>query len=276
MFYHFKELTSTIDEAQNPRYTHGDVVVAGRQTAGRGQRGKRWSSAAGENLTFSVVLDTSFLRSAGQFAVLQTVALALVDTFAGYGLDARIKWPNDIYIGDRKIVGVLIDHSLGRDGMLARSGAGIGINVNQRTFDEWLPNPTSMALETGHDHDLREVLQRFHTRLMERFEELKGGASETAGLCEGPETAGHNSRKTAACEGPETAGHNSRKTTACEKLQHDYHSLLYRLDTPAQYTRPDGTRFTGAIRGVGPGGELTIDTSDGVGTFLFHEVSFVI
>ncbi len=238
MFYYFNELTSTIDEAKDEKYIHGDVVVAERQTAGRGQRGKKWSSAAGENLTFSVVLDTSFLRADRQFSALQTVALALVDLFSGYGLDARIKWTNDIYVGDRKIVGVLIDHSLGSGGMLARSGAGIGINVNQRAFDEWLPNPTSMARETGLDYDRREVLERFYGCLMARFETLRVG------------------------------GHDA--------LQCDYHSKIYRLDTPALYALPDGTHFTATVRGVGPGGELLLETSGGIKKYLYREVSFVI
>jgi BirA family biotin operon repressor/biotin-[acetyl-CoA-carboxylase] ligase len=122
--------------------------------------------------------------------------------------------------------------------MLARSGAGIGINVNQRVFDEWLPNPTSMALETDRTFDRRDVLQRFYARLMERFEQLREGGREA--------------------------------------LQRDYHARIYRLDTPATYTLPDGTRFAGTIRGVGPSGELSIETPDGIKKFLFHEVSFVI
>ncbi len=238
MFYYFDELTSTIDEARDGEYAHGDIVVAEHQTAGRGQRGKKWSSAAGENLTFSVVLDTSFLRTGEQFLLLETVALALVDTFASYGLDARIKWTNDIYIGDRKIVGVLIDHSLGTDGMLARSGAGIGINVNQTLFDPALPNPTSMALETGRTLDRREVLERFYERLMVRFEMLRGGGREV--------------------------------------LQRDYHSKIYRLDVPARFALPDGAEFTGTIRGVDPDGALAIETPDGSGKYLYREVSFVI
>lgn len=238
MLYYFKELTSTIDEARDGRYVHGDVVVAELQTAGRGQRGKKWSSATGENLTFSVVLDTSFMRVDEQFLLLQTVALALTDMFAEYGLDARIKWTNDIYVGDRKIVGVLIDHSLGADGMLARSGAGIGVNVNQKRFDKWLPNPTSMALETGREYDRREVLERFCAKLAERFETLKTGDREA--------------------------------------LQRDYHSKIYRLDTPARFALPDGTEFTGTIRGVGPGGELAVESHDGIKNYLYREVSFII
>lgn len=240
MFYYFDELTSTIDEARDRKYSHGDVVVAEHQTAGRGQRGRLWSSAAGENLTFSVVLDTSFLLTGDQFLLLQVVALALTDMFSDYGLRARIKWTNDIYIGDRKITGVLIDHSM-REGRLSRSGAGIGINVNQTSFDPSLPNPTSMALETGRTFDRREVLKRFYARLVERFETLRDGGSK------------------------------GRK-----KLLADYHSLIYRLDTPARFAIPDGGEFTGTIRGVGPGGELIIDDGAATRSFLFREVSFVI
>lgn len=166
MFYYFDELASTIDEAHSDRYADGDVVVAERQTAGRGQRGRVWHSPAGANLMFSVVLDTSFLRSGEQFLLLRAVAVALVEAFASFGLDARIKWPNDIYIGDRKAVGILIDHTLGEGGMLARSGVGIGINVNQAEFDPRLPNPTSMALELGRELDRGEVLRRVYERLM--------------------------------------------------------------------------------------------------------------
>jgi BirA family biotin operon repressor/biotin-[acetyl-CoA-carboxylase] ligase len=237
MFYYFDELGSTIDEARDPKYGHGDVIVAARQTAGRGQRGKKWSGSEGESLMFSVVSDTSFLRAADQFAVLETVALALVDTMASYGLEACVKWPNDIYIGDRKIVGVLIDHTLGPGGMLRRSNAGIGVNVGQRTFEPWLPNPTSMALETGRKFDLREVLERFLGRQTLRFGVLRRGGRE--------------------------------------ELRQDYHAVLYRRDTPARFSTPGGERFTGQIRGVGPDGELTIETDGGPRRFLFHEVSMV-
>jgi BirA family biotin operon repressor/biotin-[acetyl-CoA-carboxylase] ligase len=232
-------LGSTIDEAREAKYVHGDVVVADHQTAGRGQRGNKWSSAAGRNLMFSVVLDSSFLRAGEQFLLLQTVALALVDTFASYGLDARVKWTNDIYVGDRKITGVLIDHSTQGE-MLSRSGVGIGVNVNQTVFESWLPNPTSMALEAGREFDRREVLERFHKRLMARVDALRDDGGR-------------------------------------EALRREYHTKIYRLDTPARFALPDGTEFTATIRGVAPGGELQMDTAGGVRkSFLFREVSFII
>lgn len=239
MFYFFDEIASTIDEARDPKYGHGDVIAAEYQTAGRGQRGNKWSSAAGQNLMFSVVLDTSFLKVTEQFLLLQTVALALADTFAEYGIDARIKWTNDIYIGDRKITGVLIDHSI-KDGMLARSGVGIGINVNQTEFEDWLPNPTSMALETGREQDRREVLDKFYGALTRRYGLLKNGGRD--------------------------------------EIRNQYHDKIYRLDTPAPFTVPgvEG-QFTGIIRRVEPDGGLVVEDVTGHrNTYLFQQINFVI
>ncbi|MDR0907617.1 MAG: biotin--[acetyl-CoA-carboxylase] ligase [Rikenellaceae bacterium] len=237
MIYYFDEIPSTIDEARYEKYRHGDVVVADHQTAGRGQRGHRWASPRGENLMFSAVLDTRFLLVTEQFLLLQTVALALTDMLAGYGLDARIKWTNDIYVGDRKITGVLIDHTI-RDGRLARSGVGVGINVLQTAFEEWLPNPTSMKLEAGREFDRGEVLEQFMQCLTARYEMLRGGDRE--------------------------------------QILADYHSKIYRLGVPAEYELPDGGRFTGIIRGIKPSGDLIIENAGGTKCYLFREVQFVI
>lgn len=144
MIYRLASTTSTNDEARDIRYRHGDVVWAERQTAGRGQRGHAWHSPEGENLTFSIVLEPCFLPVGEQFMLSEAISLALVDTFADYGIDTRIKWTNDIYAGDRKIVGMLIENNCSGP-LLVRSIAGIGINVNQTVFDPALPNPVSMA-----------------------------------------------------------------------------------------------------------------------------------
>jgi BirA family biotin operon repressor/biotin-[acetyl-CoA-carboxylase] ligase len=237
MVYRFDEIASTIDEARDAKYKHGDVIVAEYQTAGRGQRGHKWASPRGENLMFSAVLDTRFLLVTEQFLLLQTVALALIDMFSSYGIDARIKWTNDIYVGDRKITGVLIDHTI-RDGRLARSGVGVGINVNQITFEEWLPNPTSMKLETGCEYDRSEVLERFMHCLSKRYDMLKEGQRE--------------------------------------QILTDYHKRIYRLGVPAVYELLDGGCFVGVIRGIKPSGDLIIEDAHGTKSFLFREVQFVI
>ena len=174
--YHFlEETTSTNDEARNPRYEHGDAICAERQTAGRGQRGHTWSSEEGRNLMFSLVWEPRFLPVSEQFLLSEAVALALTDLFGGYGIDARIKWTNDIYAGDRKLVGILIEHNLTGD-RLSRTIVGIGVNVNQTRFDPSLPNPSSMRLETGCEYEQlekgdREALQADYRRRMYRLGE---------------------------------------------------------------------------------------------------------
>ena len=106
MIYRIAETTSTNDDAKRPEYRHGDIVWAERQTAGRGQRGHSWTSPEGENLTFTLVLEPVFLPVGEQFLLSEAVTLALTDTFAAFGIDARIKWTNDIYVGDKKLIGI--------------------------------------------------------------------------------------------------------------------------------------------------------------------------
>ena len=236
MIYHIAETTSTNDLAREACYGHGDVICAERQTAGRGQRGHTWTSPEGVNLLFTVVLCPTFLPVGEQFLLSQAVALALIDTFDAYGIDTRIKWTNDIYAGDRKLVGILIEHNLAGE-RLVRTVAGIGINVNQTAFDPALPNPTSMALEAGRPFDREEVLHSFHAALMRRYGALEAGGK--AALAEA------------------------------------YRSRMYRLGEPQTFRLPDGSRFTGIIRGVRAAGALLVEHPDGaVRDYLCKEIEF--
>ena len=163
------------------------VLSALEQTAGRGQRGNSWHSAAGENLLFSIVLKYRKegmrpnclppIRACDQFVISETAALAVTDFLSGYGISAKIKWPNDIYIGDKKICGILVEHSI-RGEWLSNSIIGIGLNINQRNFDVNLPNPTSMALCTSGSYDIRKCLDEFmtiFTAYLERYLNITGG-----------------------------------------------------------------------------------------------------
>ena len=238
MIYRFDTLGSSNDEACKPQYVEGDIILAQRQTAGRGQRGHTWESREGENLTFSLLLEPLFLSPSEQFLISECVALGVCDALLHYGIEAQIKWTNDIYIGDRKLAGILIEHKL-QGSALARTVAGIGLNVNQKAFSDDLPNPISMAQATGREFDREEVLQTVATSLMARYEQLReGGAKE---------------------------------------LQADYHQRLYRLGQEHCYALPDGSRFRGIIRGVEPTGALRIENERGeLLSFLFKEVEFVI
>ena len=142
----YRSLPSTNTEVKKPGYRHGDAVIAKEQTAGRGQRGNRWSSNPGENLTFSLVWEPTFLEAKRQFLLSEAVALALTDTLGEYNIKAKIKWTNDIYVGRKKICGILIEHDLGTDGHLARTIVGIGLNINQKEFFENAPKDTILLI----------------------------------------------------------------------------------------------------------------------------------
>jgi BirA family transcriptional regulator, biotin operon repressor / biotin---[acetyl-CoA-carboxylase] ligase len=142
----------------NDNAVHGTVILADEQTAGRGQRGANWQSESGSNLLMSIILKPDNLSVDRQFLLTQVASLAVVDLLRKIGLSAHIKWPNDIYVGDRKICGMLIENNL--SGAVIRSSIiGIGLNVNQSYFD--LTTATSIKLEKGQSFPIQEILFSF-------------------------------------------------------------------------------------------------------------------
>jgi BirA family biotin operon repressor/biotin-[acetyl-CoA-carboxylase] ligase len=142
----------------NDNAVHGTVILSDEQTAGRGQRGANWQSQSGSNLLMSIILKHDNLSVERQFLLTQVASLAVVDLLRKIGLSAQIKWPNDIYVGDRKICGMLIENNL--SGAVIRSSIiGIGLNVNQSYFD--LTTATSIKLEKGQSYPLQEILFSF-------------------------------------------------------------------------------------------------------------------
>lgn len=142
----FDEVPSTHNMLKTPEYADlapYTMVVARRQTAGRGQRGNTWESEDYRNLTFSMSLSPAWLPPASQFSISEAVAMAVVALLDENGIEARVKWPNDIYVADRKICGILIDHSL-QGAEIVHTVASAGINVNQLRFLSDAPNPVSM------------------------------------------------------------------------------------------------------------------------------------
>lgn len=222
------------------------VVAAEFQTAGRGQKGNVWSSEAGKNLTFSIAVPFgsghfASLPARRQFAVSQAAALAVVSFLAGEGIVAKVKWPNDIYVGDRKICGILIEHKV-RGSMLEGSVIGIGLDVNQTEFPEGLPNPVSMALLTSREYPLAESLGKiadiFHDMLSE-------AVSSEASL---------------------------------SSLEERYVSLLYRRDELHRFTdNRTGEEFDGMIRGIDENACILVDIpGKGRQSFAFKEISYIL
>jgi BirA family transcriptional regulator, biotin operon repressor / biotin---[acetyl-CoA-carboxylase] ligase len=215
----------------------GSVIMADIQTNGRGLGKNKWESEPGENLTFSILLTPFFLEASQQFYISKMIALALSDFISLYTDRVSIKWPNDIYAGDKKITGILIENSI--EGItLKQSIIGIGININQEKFHGSAPNPVSLTQLTHEKYLLDELLKILMDLIEHRYALLK---------------------------------ENDLKT-----IDENYMQVLYRLNRKFLYSS-DGKTFEGTITGVDTSGELIItDTNGNVRKFWHKEVEFVI
>ena len=222
---------------------HGMVVYTHHQTAGRGQKGNSWEAEPGKNLTFSMLLRRPAIAVKQQFAISEAVSLAIAEVAGALVPDVKVKWPNDIYCGDRKLCGILIEHSL-EDGAIAHTIAGVGLNVNQLHFCSDAPNPVSLAQITGHQLDLDALLRG----VCERIEQLCDFAS------------------------PDHPG--------LEALHSRYLQALYRHDGqehPFALAQPDGQHIEATIHTVEPDGMLVLRHRDGtLHRYAFKEVKHII
>lgn len=214
----------------------GSVVVADFQTAGRGQIGNVWESEAGKNLTFSVALYPTCVAANRQFVISQIAALGVKETLDAYTGGVTVKWPNDIYWGDRKICGMLIENDLaGHD--LRSSIIGIGINLNQEVFRGDAPNPISLIQIIQREVDREEVLDRFLSIFYGYYLSLSRGEGEGIGI--------------------------------------RYQAALYRGDGYHRYRDGEG-EFEARIHGIASTGHLLLALRDGrVRRYAFKEVSYV-
>ena len=211
------------------------VVWADYQTAGRGCGTNRWESERGKNLLFSMLIHPIDLPANRQFHISMAVSLAICEALGQHIGALSIKWPNDIYCGQRKMTGILIENELAGS-LVRRSILGVGLNVNQTRFVSDAPNPVSLRQVLGREVDREEVLER----LLDRF------ALYVAML------------------------ENGR----FDELHRLYLSRLFRLGAEADYSDANG-RFRAAITGVEPGGHLPLtDTEGHQRRYAFKEVKY--
>lgn len=157
----------------------GVVILADEQTAGRGQYGRSWLCGAGRGVLLSVLLfPPERLRRPALLAAWAAVAVCeAIRTVTG--LQARIKWPNDVLIHGRKVCGILIEQGHG-------TVAGLGLNVNQSAADftaAALPLATSLAACSGRALDCRAVARRLIEQLDEEYDRLCQGDDATLEAC---------------------------------------------------------------------------------------------
>lgn len=162
------------------RPIEGTVIRADEQSEGRGQLGSKWESTPGLNITISLILRPKFLLARQQFLLSAAMALGVYDFLNMYPLPEplSIKWPNDLYIGNKKIGGMLIENTL-RGDYLNWSIIGLGININQTIFDPALPNPTSLALLLNKNTEINNCLFQLYAALERQYLRMQTGTVES-------------------------------------------------------------------------------------------------
>lgn len=236
----FIEETDSTNKALRERMAtgqveEGSVVVAGFQTAGRGQVGNVWESEAGKNLTFSVVLYPETVPANRQFVLSQLAALSVKEVLDAYTDHITVKWPNDIYWKDKKICGMLIENDLCGKNIYATI-IGIGINLNQLEFRSDAPNPVSLAQITGSVYDADDVLDRFLSILYKWYLRLLKGEEDV--------------------------------------IRNKYREALYRRDGYYPFSDDDGG-FAARIYDIEPTGHLVLQLQDGtLRRYAFKEVRY--
>jgi BirA family biotin operon repressor/biotin-[acetyl-CoA-carboxylase] ligase len=150
------------------------IVLSHFQTAGRGQRTHSWESEAGKNLLFSLALYPSFLEAQNQFLLSQLISLSIKEGLEEFACGFSLKWPNDVYWGEKKVCGMLIENDL-IGNQIRRSIVGVGVNINQEEFHSSVPNPVSLTQITGNRYDLLLVLESLMRRCIHYYGLLREG-----------------------------------------------------------------------------------------------------
>jgi len=244
IIHHIDKVDSTnnyvFELCKKAKVEEGSVYVADEQYAGRGHNQNYWESEKGKNLTLSLVIHPDFIEPAQQFLITQFISLAITD-FLKIILnrnDIKIKWPNDIYIGDSKVCGILIQNSI-IGSKIDYSIVGIGLNVNQKEFYSDAPNPISILNCIKKESDLDKLLNSLLSLIRNRYKQLNNKS-----------------------EFPATGS--------------EYLMNLYRYKKVSEFIDNNGS-FTGKIVGIGEYGRLIISTGSGVlKQYNFKEIEFIL
>jgi len=202
----------------------GTIVIAKSQLWGKGQDGNFWESEPDKNLTFSLILYPDFLPAEKQFQLNKIVSLAICDFVKTIVEQNKvsIKWPNDIYVDDKKAAGILIENTIAGN-TLKTVVVGIGLNVNQLVFKSDAPNPVSLKNVTDKDFDLQDCLGDLYLSIENRYWQLKNNSEDI--------------------------------------INQDYLDSLYRVGVMAKYEY-NKELIEAKITGISPFGKLILETSD--------------
>jgi BirA family biotin operon repressor/biotin-[acetyl-CoA-carboxylase] ligase len=214
----------------------GTVIMAEDQYAGRGQRENVWHAEPGKNLTFSILLRPFFIDAQGQYDVTRVACLGVFDAlYPVLGDQLRIKWPNDVYYGDKKLGGMLIENIL-HGSQIKNSIIGIGLNINQENFPDNACNATSVKQILQKDYDLKNILVEICNHIEGYYLHLKAGRFDF--------------------------------------VRNMYLSRLYWLNEKHHFLS-NGEIFNGVIKHVTDAGLLVVDKDGVEETYSFKEIAFI-
>lgn len=237
---HVKKVSSTnayLSELDDVlQWESGSMIVTDVQTSGRGQAGNVWESGKGKNLLCSVWLVPDELEAIDQFYISKAIALACKDLLDEFIEGVTLKWPNDIYCGNKKIGGILIENSI-IGSRIKSSIAGVGININQQEFSNALPNPTSVRLISGTKFKPADMAKFLQSHILNWLDLLN--------------------------------------KKAYKEIDDAYFSSLYRKKGEWKFSA-NNELFLGSIKDVLPSGQLILKTLAGEKAFWFKEVEFVL
>src|ERR1700744_3789849 len=210
--------------------------MAENQFAGRGQQQNQWHAEPGKNLTFSVLLNPTFLPVSQQFDLIRTISISVFDTLRPLlGHQLKIKWPNDVYYGDKKLGGMLIENILSGN-TIKHSIVGIGLNVNQEHFPDGASNATSVKQILQRDEDLRNLLAHICNNIEANYLKLKTG--DTA------------------------------------YIREEYLKRLYWLAEKKRF-KAAGNEFEGTIKNVTETGKLQVERDGNIHEYNLKEIEFL-
>jgi BirA family biotin operon repressor/biotin-[acetyl-CoA-carboxylase] ligase len=230
--------TFALDLLRIKEVNEGATVTAQAQFQGRGQRGNFWISEPGKNIICSIILKPTFLSVTNQFDLTRAVALGIIDAIAEIVPvgQLKIKWPNDIFVNDKKVGGILIENVINGD-KLSAAVVGIGVNVNQSSFGTDAPNAASLFQLRGKQFSVVVGLESIFTHVEAHYLQLRAGN--------------------------------------VEKLRSDYEEKLYRKGIKSRYT-DFKNEFEATLDHVTDEGMLVLKREDGTEKkFGFKEVGFL-
>jgi BirA family transcriptional regulator, biotin operon repressor / biotin---[acetyl-CoA-carboxylase] ligase len=216
----------------------GTVITAGFQRKGKGQIGRTWWSSPGNNLAYSTILYPKKLNTDHTQLCNMALSTGVVNAIKPYlsGNNVKLKWPNDIYVDDRKLGGILIQTALSGD-KLSYLIFGLGLNVNESTFDSSLPNPISLYQLLGRKLPMSDITNSISESLTNSYDLIL--------------------------------------SNDWTRIRQEYLNLMYGIGEKRSFaSRMTGMDFDATVLGVTENGKLLLNQDGKVKPFNFHELQW--